>query len=166
MRSSLVLLGELSGRGDPLDFFAAKHGWTLECVCSFDALEALSNERDVVGVLFCPRNLAMPWENALKLVVKAAPKALPIICHGFAEIVPWAEAAAAGAFLTLWLPLHPDEVKQCLGFVAERLSCRGPHLLIDSKNQNRINPSNTRDVATDRRGSDNLGRKSLKRGAA
>ena len=159
MRSSLVVLGEFSGRGDLLDFFAAKHGWTLEYVRSFDALEVLSNERNVIAVLFCPRNLAMPWERALDLIVKTVPKALPIICHGFAEIVPWAEAAAAGAFLPLRLPLHPDEVKQCLGFVAERLST-------DSKNQNRINPSNARQVIIDRLGSCNLGPKSLKRGAA
>jgi hypothetical protein len=175
MCSSLVLLGELSGGEAPLDFFAAKHGWTLECVRSLDALKVLSNERDVRGVLFSPRNLAMPWERALELVVKTVPKALPIICHGFAENVPWTEAAAAGAFLPLWLPLHPDEVKQCMGFVAERLisvakrwvpvevrstrPCRGPNLLMDSESErkSRIDRNDTHNVLTDLLRSGNSG---------
>lgn len=51
-------------------------------------------------------------------VLKTFPRALPILCHGFADHLDWPEVADAGAFHALPLPFSVPELRQsmvCLG---------------------------------------------------
>jgi hypothetical protein len=59
----------------------------------------------------------LSWEEALRLVIDAAPDALPVLCHGFSDVLYLPDLADAGAFHAMRLPLHADEVRQSLGFV-------------------------------------------------
>jgi DNA-binding NtrC family response regulator len=70
-----------------------------------------------VAVLFNPTSLGLPWDEALRSVLNAFPKAFPILCHGFADNIDWPEVADAGAFHSLPMPFSVAEVRQSLGFV-------------------------------------------------
>lgn len=70
-----------------------------------------------MAVLFNPTSLGLPWDEALRSVLNAFPKAFPILCHGFADNIDWPEVADAGAFHTLTMPFSVAEVRQSLGFV-------------------------------------------------
>jgi len=94
----------------------------------------LNADHNLVAVLFSPRGLALPWEQALRGILNAAPEALPILCQGFSDAIHWPKVVAAGGFHSLFLPFHMGEVRQSLGFVwdakcrAASISiCRDPH---------------------------------------
>jgi hypothetical protein len=80
-------------------------------------LAELNARQDLVTVLFSPKNLALPWQQALRAVLDAAPKALPILCHSFAEVIDWPQVAEAGAYYSLLMPFNVSEFRQSLGFV-------------------------------------------------
>jgi hypothetical protein len=115
----VVLAGGLSVEHVALDSVVAEFGWSLKKACGFRALAALSAESNLVAVLFSPHQLSLPWEQALKEVLEAAPSALPILCHGFRDLIHWPQAARAGAFHSLLVPFNVREVRQSLGFVYE-----------------------------------------------
>jgi hypothetical protein len=96
---------------------AQKFGWSVREASSIDELKQLRQENHVVAVLFDPHEVALPWWLGLRAVREAAPRAMPIVCSGFAHEVPWPELAARGAFHALHLPLATNEVRQSLGFV-------------------------------------------------
>jgi DNA-binding NtrC family response regulator len=72
---------------------------------------------DVVAVLFNPSSLGLPWDEALRSVLKTFPRAFPILCHGFADHIDWPEMADAGAFHSIPVPFSVAELRQSLGFV-------------------------------------------------
>jgi len=109
----VVLLGALPVNHSVLNHLAAEFGWTVQ---SAAALAELSDDQNLAVVLFSPRHMALPWEQALQAVLEAAPRALPILCHTFAETLDWPRAAHAGAFHSLLLPFDAREVRQSLGF--------------------------------------------------
>jgi DNA-binding NtrC family response regulator len=115
MPGTVVLLGDLPVERTAFDVFVTQLGWSLQKAASFRCLEEMSDD-NVVAVLFDANTLGVSWAEALKLVLDAAPSALPIVCHRFSETMEWPELAAAGAFHSLPLPLDPGEVRQSLGF--------------------------------------------------
>ena len=117
MRSAVVILENVSIGSLPLEDLAAEFGWSLEKVFSRDGLSRLAAERPVVAVLFDPSGLKMGWNQALRLVLEAAPGSHAILCHRFSEAIPWDEVVEAGAFHSLRLPLDLCEVRQSFGFV-------------------------------------------------
>lgn len=114
---TIVLLGNLPADTVPLDLLVEKFGWSLEKAATFNSLRDLAAGRDVVAVLFEASMWSLPWSEVLRLVLDAAPNALPILCHRFSDTLPWPELADAGAFHAMPLPLASGEVRQSLGFV-------------------------------------------------
>jgi DNA-binding NtrC family response regulator len=110
---TVVVLGALPVDHSVFDHVAAEFGWTVR---SAAALAELNADQNLAVVLFSPRHMALPWEQALQAVLEAAPRALPILCHTFAETLDWPKAANAGAFHSLLLPFDAREVRQSLGF--------------------------------------------------
>lgn len=107
-----------------LDNLAAEFGWSVARVSSIPQLAEMKVGGNLVAVLFNPQGLGLTkhgltGEQALQVVREAAPGALPIVCHGFADTVDWPELAEAGAFHLLRMPLDLSEVRQSLGFVRE-----------------------------------------------
>ncbi len=88
---------------------------------SFQEIDSLQNfpnpPDDVVAVLFSPSSLGLPWDEALRSVLKTFPRAFPILCHGFADHIDWPEVADAGAFHSIPVPFSEAELRQSLGFV-------------------------------------------------
>src|ERR1700722_747445 len=113
---TVVLAGNLPVEHLDLDALVAEFGWSLEEAGSLGCLAELNRCNNIVTVLFSPKGLDLPWDQALRSVLDAAPGALPILCHGFAEPIDWPQAADAGAFHSLLLPLNLQEVRQSLGF--------------------------------------------------
>jgi hypothetical protein len=118
-QGTVVLVGSLPVEHLTLDLLVAEFGWTLKQTSGLDGLVELNAGHNVVTALFSPRNLALPWDQALRAVLNAAPKALPVLCHGFADAIDWPQAAEAGGFHSLLLPFNVREVRQSLGFVLE-----------------------------------------------
>lgn len=116
---TVVLAGSLPVEALKLHPLAAEFGWSIKQASSLRGLAELNANGNLVAVLFNPRDLALPWEQALRGVLDAAPGALPILCHGFAETIDWPQAAEAGAFHSLQLPFDLGEVRQSLGFAWE-----------------------------------------------
>jgi DNA-binding NtrC family response regulator len=107
-----------------LDDLAAEFGWSVARVSSICQLADMKADGNLAAVLFNPQGLGLTklgltWESALQAVRQAAPGALPIVCHGFADTVDWPQLAEAGAFHLLRMPFHLSEVRQSLGFVRE-----------------------------------------------
>ena len=122
--ATVVLAGVWASDQAALDDLAADFGWSVARVSSIHQLAEMKVDGNLVAVLFNPQGLAptplgLTWEQALQAVREAAPGALPIVCHGFAEQVDWPQLAEAGAFHLLRMPLHLSEVRQSLGFVRE-----------------------------------------------
>jgi hypothetical protein len=110
----------LAGVGDEplhLEALVAEFGWSFKTLDNLGCLREINAADNLVSVLFSPKDLNMPWEQALRIILSAAPGALPILCHRFAETIDWPEVAAAGAFHSLLLPFNLQEVRQSLGFV-------------------------------------------------
>jgi hypothetical protein len=114
---TVVLVGDLPIERLGFDRLVSEFGWSSKRVESLCGLGKLSADHDLVTVLFDPKSLALPWEKALSSVIAAAPRALPILCHGFAEIIDLSRVAEAGAFHSLLVPLRASEVRLSLGFV-------------------------------------------------
>ena len=113
----VVLAGSLPVDNLELELLVAEFGWLLKAARSPSGIAQLNLDHDVVTVFFSPRTMELPWDQALRSVLKAAPRALPILCHGFSERIPWTEATEAGAFHSLLMPFDAGEVRQSLGFV-------------------------------------------------
>lgn len=116
---TVVLAGVLPVEHVALDLLVAEFGWSLREASSVGRVADLNAAHTVVAVLFSPHDLALPWDQALRGVMRAAPEALPILCHGFADAIDWPQLADAGVFHSLLLPFDMGEVRQSLGFVWE-----------------------------------------------
>jgi hypothetical protein len=121
---TVVLAGVWASDQAALDDLAAEFGWLVVRVSSIHQLAEMQADGNLAAVLFNPQGLGLTklgltWERALQAVREAAPEALPIVCHGFAERVDWPQLAEAGAFHLLRMPFDLSEVRQSLGFVRE-----------------------------------------------
>ena len=114
---TVVLAGNLPVEHLALDRLVAEFGWSLKQARSLDHLAQLSADHHLVAVLFSSQSMGLAWRQALQAVLDAAPGALPILCHGFAETIDWPQVADAGGFHSLLLPFEIREVRQSLGFV-------------------------------------------------
>jgi DNA-binding NtrC family response regulator len=116
-RGSLAILGNPDIDRIVLDTIAAEFHWDVDHAPNLPRLREMSDERDVVAVLFDARNLGGSWHDALASVRAAAPNALPIVCAGFADPIRWSDVADAGAFHELRLPIDDGELRRSLGFI-------------------------------------------------
>jgi hypothetical protein len=116
-QGTVVLAGSLAVEHLALDLLVAEFGWSLREASSLRRVAELNADYNVVAVLFSPRSLALPWDQALQGILDAAPRALPILCHGFADAIDWPQVAEAGGFHSLLLPFTRAEVRQSLVFV-------------------------------------------------
>lgn len=121
-RDTVVLAGSVRIEPPALDLLVAEFGWSFKRADSLGCLAELTAAHNVVSVLFSPKDLDLSWDQALRSVLDAAPGALPILCHGFAETIDWPQAAEAGAFHSLLVPFDLREVRQSLEFVRCRAS--------------------------------------------
>lgn len=115
-QGKVVLLGNLSTGRLAFGSLAAEFGWTVQEAGSLGDLAEFSAGHKVDVVLFSPRHLDLPWEHALRSVLAAAPRALPILCHTFGESTDWQRTTRVGFFHSLPLPFDAREVRQSLGF--------------------------------------------------
>ena len=113
----VVLLGDLPVERQTLDLLVAEFGWSLKEARTIRDLAQANLDHNLVTVLFNPQNLSLTCDRALLLILEAAPRTLPILCHRFAEAIDWPQVAEAGSFHSLQLPLNPREARQSLGFV-------------------------------------------------
>lgn len=114
---TVVLVGNLPIERLVLDCLASEFGLSFQQVDNLQNPPNLNLPADVVAVLFSPGSLGLPWDEALRSVLNAFPRAFPILCHGFADDIDWPEVADAGAFHSLPMPFSVAEVRQSLGFV-------------------------------------------------
>lgn len=112
---TVVLLGSLRVDRPAMDHLVSAFGYSLKEVLTLRHLGDLDD--DLVAVFFSPNAMGLECDDALQHVLRAAPSALPIVCHGFAENVDWPRLVDAGAFHSLPMPFSATEVRQTLGFV-------------------------------------------------
>jgi hypothetical protein len=62
----------------------------------------------------------------VRAILDAAPGALPILCHGFADAIDWPQLVDAGVFHSLSFPFDLQEVRRSLGFVWSAKHVRQP----------------------------------------
>jgi len=125
-RGTVVLIGAMPVENMAVDLLVADFGWSIEKVPNLVDLAKVSRAHNLVAVLFSPQDLAIPWEEALHCVLKAAPRALPILCHGFADKIDWPQVAEAGAFHSLLLPFRESEFRHTLGFISSAKRSSSP----------------------------------------
>lgn len=113
---TIVVLGDISTI--VVIRVAGQFGWEVAHVDSFEQLEQIKTQREIVAVLFHANDAT--WRTALERVLDAASTALPIVCHRFSDNVDWPQLADAGAFHSVSLPLDDSELTQSLGFVCAR----------------------------------------------
>lgn len=131
---TVVLLGSLPIERFVLDLLVPEFDFSFEKVKSLGDLPTRNAGDDIVAVLFNPRSLGLESEEALKTVLKAFPKAFPILCHGFADHLDWPELADAGAFHSIPVPFSVAELRQSLGFVwAARQKSKPPRARIAAR---------------------------------
>ena len=123
---TVVLVGTLPVAHLALDLLVAKFGWSVENAPNLHCLTKLNRDRNVVAVLFSPLDLALSWEEALRSVSEAAPRARPILCHRFSDKIDWPQVAEAGAFHSLLLPFTVSEVRHSFGFIWSTKSTSAP----------------------------------------
>src|SRR5580658_1755343 len=116
-RGSVAILGNPDIDRIVLNTIATEFHWDVDHAPNLPCLRKMSDERDVVAVLFDARNLGVSWYDALASVRAAAPNALPIVCAGFADPIRWSDVADAGAFHELRLPIDDGELRRSLGFI-------------------------------------------------
>jgi|ERR1700722_14963048 DNA-binding NtrC family response regulator len=121
---TVVLAGSLPVEPLAIDLLVAEFGWSLKRPDGLRSLAEMNASDDVVAVFFDPRSLGIGWEQALGEILEAAPRALPILCYGFADAIEWPQAAEAGAFHSLRMPFDAGEVRQSLAFVCARTPAR------------------------------------------
>ena len=114
---TVALLGDVSIEPAVFGVLAANFNWAVDRAETLVRLRAMSAAQNVVAVLFDARNLGVSWNDALESVLAAAPRALPVVCTGFSEVVHWPDLADAGAFCELRLPINEGEARRCLGFI-------------------------------------------------
>ena len=114
---TVVLLAGPPAERVTLEKLLSGFGWSLEVAESLDDLAALALGQSPVAVLFSPAHLALPWNHALRGVLRAAPGAFAILCHRFGDPIDWPQVAEAGAFHSLLMPFSESEVRQSMGFV-------------------------------------------------
>jgi DNA-binding NtrC family response regulator len=114
---TVALLGNLNIDRAVFDGVAAEYGWSVIQAENLQVLKDISGTRDVVAVLFDASCLGLSWQDGLERVLESSPRALPIACAGFSEVIPWPEMAEAGAFHELRRPIEASEVRTSLGFV-------------------------------------------------
>jgi hypothetical protein len=111
---TVVLVGNLSIEPLVLDRLMAEFGFLFQHAESLQDLKNLNLHEDLLAVLFSPSHLGLRSDEALRAVLDAAPRTLPILCHGFSDHI---DLADAGVFHSLLLPFNLAEVRQSLGFV-------------------------------------------------
>ncbi len=114
---TVVLLGNLNIDRAIFDPVAAEFGWSVTQTESLQFLKEVSGRKEVVAVIFDATKLGLSWQDALERVLESSPRALPIACAGFSEVIPWSDLAEAGAFHELRRPIEASEVRTSLGFV-------------------------------------------------
>ncbi len=112
---TVVLLGSLRVERPAMDHLVSVFGYSVREVPTLRHIGSLDD--DIVAVFFSPSAMGLECDEALRHVLSAAPGALPILCHGFAEHVDWPRLVEAGAFHSLPMPFSAAEVRQTLGFV-------------------------------------------------
>ena len=118
MPSGIVaLVGDLHIDRQALDLIAADFHWSVKQFRTIHELAQANVDNNLIAVFFDAKSLSLPRERALRVILEAAPGALPILCHRFAEVVDWPQLAEAGAFHSLRFPLDLREARQTLGFV-------------------------------------------------
>jgi hypothetical protein len=116
-REAVVILGNGAAGQPGLDGLVAGFDWSLEKTATLEGLMDISARKDVVAVLVDSSAVELPWKQAISAVREVVPGALVILCHRFSNTIDWVEAAAAGAYHLLGLPLGSGEFRQSLGFV-------------------------------------------------
>jgi DNA-binding NtrC family response regulator len=114
---TVVLLGNLNIDRAVFDGVAAEFGWSVIQTENLKFLKEISGRKEVVAVIFDATRLDLSWQDALERVLESSPRALPIACAGFSEVIPWSELSEAGAFHELRRPIEGGEVRTSLGFV-------------------------------------------------
>lgn len=114
---TVVLLGNLPIERFVLDCLVSEFGFSFEAVKDLPDVPAPNLRDDVIAVLFNPGALGLEWDEALRSVLNAFPRAFPVLCHGFADCIDWHEVADAGAFHSIPVPFNVAELRQSLGFV-------------------------------------------------
>lgn len=112
---TVVLLGSLRVDRPAMDHLVSAFGYSVKEVPTLRHLGNLDG--NLVAVFFSPNAMGLECDEALQHVLRAAPGALPILCHGFAENLDWPRLVDAGAFHSLPMPFSATEVRQTLGFV-------------------------------------------------
>ncbi len=126
MQRIISLLDSFPTDRTPLRTLAAEFGWHMEMADSLENLKEI-HDAPAVAVLFDAAALEMPVEQALRVVKKLTPGALPVVCHRPSDHIRWPELAEAGAFHALLLPLKAEEVRQTLGFVHDASPADEPY---------------------------------------
>ena len=114
---TVALLGNLSIDRKLFESVASEFELMVDQASTPAALREMCTNRDVAAVLFDARNLGLSWNDALETVLRSAPRALPVVCAGFAESIPWPELAEAGAFHVIRRPIKESEARHTLGFI-------------------------------------------------
>jgi DNA-binding NtrC family response regulator len=114
---TVVLLGNLNIDRSIFDGVAAEFGWSVIQTENLQFLKEISGRKEVVAVIFDATKLGLSWRDALERVLESSPRALPVACAGFSDVIPWPELSEAGAFHELRRPIEPGEVRTSLGFV-------------------------------------------------
>ncbi len=114
---TVVLLGNLNIDRAIFDGVAAEFGWAVIQTENLQFLKEISGRKEVVAVIFDAARLDLSWQDALERVLESSPRALPIACAGFSDVLPWSELSDAGAFHELRRPIETGEVRTSLGFV-------------------------------------------------
>ena len=96
---------------------AEEFGWSVIQTENLKFLKEISGRKEVVAVIFDATQLDLSWQDALERVLESSPRALPIACAGFSEVIPWPDLAEGGAFHELRRPIEVGEVRTSLGFV-------------------------------------------------
>jgi DNA-binding NtrC family response regulator len=114
---TVALLGNLSIDRKLFDSVASEFELTVDQAPTLGALRDMCGSREVSAVVFDARSFGLSWHDALESVLGSAPRALPVLCAGFAESIPWPELAEAGAFHVLRRPIKESEARHTLGFI-------------------------------------------------
>jgi hypothetical protein len=103
-QGTVVLVGSLPIEHLALDILVAEFGWSLKQALDLGGLAELNARDNVVAALFSPRNLELPWDQALRAVLNAAPGALPVLCHGLRTRLTGRKRLRLGAFIHSYSP--------------------------------------------------------------
>jgi len=94
-QGTVVLAGSLPVEHLALDLLVGEFGWSLNQASSLRSLAELNADYNVVAVLSACGVWRFPG-SSFAGILDAAPKALPILCHGFADAIDWPQVAEAG----------------------------------------------------------------------